>query len=75
LKQLFHYVAGALFCIGLGCAAFIWRVPLRGRGKEFGTMEQLLAGVIIAIGCGYALLAGREYLALRNERRPRRRRT
>ena len=71
LKALLHYIAGAVFCIGLGCAAFIFRVPLRGRGKEFGALEQALAAAVIAIGAGYTILAVREYLARREEGRPR----
>jgi hypothetical protein len=70
LKTLLHYIAGAVFCIGLGSAAFIFRVPLRGRGKEFGPLEQVLAAVVIGIGVVYAFLAVRECLAWRDERRP-----
>jgi len=61
LKTLLHYVAGAIFCIGLGSVAFILRVPLRGRGNEFGTMEQVLAVVVIGIGLVYAFLAVRDH--------------
>jgi hypothetical protein len=73
LKTLLHYVAGAIFCIGLGSVAFILRIPLRGRGKEFGTMEQALAVVVLGIGVVYAFLAVRQYFAWQDERRPRRR--
>jgi hypothetical protein len=73
MKTLLHYVAGAIFCIGLGSVAFLWRVPLRGRGKEFGTLEQVLAAVVLGIGVVYAFLAVREYFVWRDEHRPRRR--
>jgi hypothetical protein len=73
LKKLLYYVAGAIFCIGLGIISFVLRVPLRGRGKEFGPLEQTLSGVIIGIGVVYGLLAVREFFLWRGQRRPRRR--
>ena len=73
MKTLFHYIAGAIFCIGLGILSFILRIPLRGRNTEFGPLEQTLSAVVIGIGVVYAFLAVREVLAWRDEPRPRRR--
>jgi hypothetical protein len=75
LKALLHYLAGAVVCIGLGSAVLILRVPLRRSARgDFGTIDQVFALIILAIGVGYAFLAVRRALAWRDEHRPRRRR-
>jgi hypothetical protein len=74
LKALLHYCAGAIISISLGSAVLILRVPLRkSAGREFGTIDQVFAVIIIGIGVVYAFLAVRQYLVWWDENRRRRR--
>lgn len=72
MKSLFHYFAGTIVCIGLGVAVLVLRVPLRkSAGREFGTIDQVFAVIIIGIGLVYAFLAVRKYLEWRDDHHPR----